>query len=82
MGGALESSSIRNQHFADALVALEVVLADGRVVQCSSSQNSDLFFGIRGRYVSVSRTPRPTAAVAYRYRWAGLFYLSCVHNKS
>ena len=51
MGGALESSSIRNQHFADALVALEVVLADGRIVQCSSAENADLFFGIRGRYI-------------------------------
>ena len=35
MGGALESSSFRNGHFADALVALEVVLADGTVVRCT-----------------------------------------------
>eukprot|EP00750_Incisomonas_marina_P022023 INCI4824.3.p1 GENE.INCI4824.3~~INCI4824.3.p1 ORF type:complete len:756 (-),score=111.87 INCI4824.3:2285-4552(-) len=55
MGGALESSSIRNQHFADALVALEVVLADGRIVQCSSAENADLFFGIRGSYGSIGR---------------------------
>ena len=55
MGGALESSSFRSQHFADALVELEVVLADGSIVTCSHHKDRKLFYGIRGSYGSVGR---------------------------
>ena len=55
MGGALESSSFRNQHFADALVSLQVVTADGAVLECSAEKHADLFYGIRGSYGTIAR---------------------------
>ena len=54
-GGALESSSFRHQHFADALVSLQVVTANGQIVECSNTENADLFFGIRGSYGTLGR---------------------------
>ncbi|KAK1996785.1 FAD binding domain-containing protein [Colletotrichum falcatum] len=43
-----ESSSFRHGYFDDTVRAVEVVLADGRVVEASDSENSDLFRGAAG----------------------------------
>ncbi|RDW78936.1 FAD-dependent oxidoreductase [Aspergillus mulundensis] len=59
----------------DQVVAMQVVLADGRVVHASHSDNEDLFFALRGAGPSfgivtefVMRTqPAPTQAVQYEF---------------
>jgi FAD/FMN-containing dehydrogenase len=48
LGGGFGRLMRRHGVTADSLRAATVVLADGRVVQCSESQRSDLFWALRG----------------------------------
>ena len=61
-------------HFADALVAIEVVLPEGKVITATATnQHQDLFWAIRGSYGTLGRltlitlklqslTPQPIVA--------------------
>ncbi len=50
LGYGIESSAHKYGLFADTVVSAEVVLADGRVVQCSASENADLFHALPWSY--------------------------------
>ncbi|KAF9269183.1 glucooligosaccharide oxidase [Marasmius fiardii PR-910] len=61
----------------DAVKAAEVVLANGTIATVSTSQNPDLFWGIRGAASSFGiitaltfkTYPVPTSSVIFRYDW-------------
>ena len=48
LGGGLGILGRRHGLTSDRLVAAEVVLADGRVVECDSQRHDDLFWALRG----------------------------------
>lgn len=50
LGYGIESSSHKYGLFADTVLSAEVVLADGRVVQASPSENRDLFYALPWSY--------------------------------
>ncbi|ESK87595.1 glucooligosaccharide oxidase [Moniliophthora roreri MCA 2997] len=62
----------------DAVQSVEAVLANGTIVTASSTENSDLFWGLRGSASSFAivtslnfRTfPVPTSATIFRYSWS------------
>jgi Delta24-sterol reductase len=53
LGYGIESSAHKYGLFADTMVAAEVVLADGRVVRASASENADLFHALPWSYGSL-----------------------------
>jgi FAD/FMN-containing dehydrogenase len=48
LGGGLGILGRRHGLTSDQLVGAEVVLADGRIVECDEGQNEDLFWALRG----------------------------------
>jgi FAD/FMN-containing dehydrogenase len=48
LGGGLGILGRKHGLTCDQMVAAEVVLADGRVVQCSDTEHADLFWALRG----------------------------------
>ncbi|KAF9699089.1 hypothetical protein EKO04_003319 [Ascochyta lentis] len=50
VGTAGESSSFKYGFFDRTVVRAEVVLADGSLVSCSSTENAELFDGLRGSF--------------------------------
>jgi delta24-sterol reductase len=50
LGYGIESSSHKYGLFADTVLSAEVVLADGRVVKASASENPDLFYALPWSY--------------------------------
>lgn len=50
VGTAGESSSFKYGFFDRTVVRAEVVLADGTLVNCSASENTELFEGLRGSF--------------------------------
>jgi Delta24-sterol reductase len=52
-GAALESSSCKYGQFSEQVTALEVILADGTILNCSPSQDADCFYGMMGAYGSL-----------------------------
>lgn len=52
-GAALESSSFRFGQFNDSTEEYEIVLGNGEIIQASSKQNQDIFYGISGAYGSL-----------------------------
>lgn len=50
LGYGIESSAHKYGLFADTVVSAEVVLADGRVVRASASENADLFHALPWSY--------------------------------
>jgi FAD/FMN-containing dehydrogenase len=55
LGGAvtglgIESSSFRNGTPHESVLEMDVLVGDGRIVTCSRTQNSDLFFGFANSY--------------------------------
>src|SRR5438128_12318250 len=55
LGGAvtglgIESSSFRNGTPHESVVEMDVLTGDGRIVTCSRTQNSDLFYGFPNSY--------------------------------
>jgi hypothetical protein len=47
-GAGLESSSFRYGQFADSLIEATYILSDGKIVTCSPTKDSDLFYGALG----------------------------------
>jgi delta24-sterol reductase len=52
LGYGIESSAHKYGLFADTVVSAELVLADGRVVTCSATENADLFHALPWSYGS------------------------------
>jgi len=65
----------------DAIVKAEVVLADGSLVTCSSTQNSEIFWGIRGAADSLGivtsfylqTRPAPASVTYFEIQFSGIF---------
>lgn len=61
----------------DSIVEMQAVLADGSVVTTTASQNSDLFWALRGAgssygivtYFKLTTKPAPTVATYYQYNY-------------
>jgi FAD/FMN-containing dehydrogenase len=49
-GVGIESSSFRNGTPHESVIEMDVLTGDGRVVTCSRTENSDLFFGFPNSY--------------------------------
>lgn len=65
----------------DAIVKTEVVLADGSLVTCSATQNSEIFWGIRGAADSLGivtsfylqTRPAPASVTYFEFQFSGIF---------
>ncbi|KAK9327486.1 hypothetical protein V1520DRAFT_393840 [Lipomyces starkeyi] len=77
--GAAGAASRQLGLLVDYLEEVEIVLANSSVVRASKTQNTDLFFAIRGAGSSVGivtdfaiRTePAPPSTISYSYIWTG-----------
>lgn len=50
VGTAGESSSFKHGFFDRTVMSAEVILADGTIVNCSATENAELFEGLRGSF--------------------------------
>ncbi|QSZ31459.1 hypothetical protein DSL72_001024 [Monilinia vaccinii-corymbosi] len=55
-GTSGESSSFRHGFFNETINRVEMILADGQIIQCSKTENSDLFHGAAGAVGSMGVT--------------------------
>jgi FAD/FMN-containing dehydrogenase len=77
LGGGLGLLGRRRGLTSDQMVAAQVVLADGRVVECDQQRHEDLFWALRGAgarglgvvtRLKLSTVPEP-AATAFHLKW-------------
>ena len=79
LGGGLGILGRKHGLTSDNLLGAEVVLSDGRVVECDDDNESDLFWGLRGAgggsFGVVTtlrfRTVRPPDATSFHLEWPG-----------
>jgi FAD/FMN-containing dehydrogenase len=82
LGGAvtglgIESSSFRNGTPHESVVEMDVLVGDGRVVTCSRTENSDLFYGFPNSYGTLGYALRLRIELERTHPYVHLQHVRC-----